>query len=232
MFTLDATTIIFAIIAVFVALRLYSVLGTRTGNDAEDSPRMIRLRRAAQEAEAKRATTPAAEPAPSLAAPTVSPWKGLVPAGSEAEAGLTAIAKADPSFSPQSFLAGARAAYEMIVQAFAKGDLETLRRLLTPDAFANFNESVRARLAAGRTTRTAIVALNNADIVQAGLSGELARIAVRFAAKLVSATRDAQGAVVEGAADEAHDHFDVWTFVRNVRSRDPNWELATTEAAS
>jgi predicted lipid-binding transport protein (Tim44 family) len=143
---------------------------------------------------------------------------------------LDAIAVADRDFKPQAFLSGARAAYEMVVHAFAAGDSATLRSLMAPEAFANFDNAIRARAAAGQIMTTTVVSIDDATIVDAQLLGATAHLRVRFAATLSSVTRDAAGAVVDGSANAVADHIDLWTFARDVRSRDPNWMLTATES--
>ena len=142
---------------------------------------------------------------------------------------LDAILAAEPSFTAEGFLSGARAAYEMIVVAFAAGDLATLRRLLTPDALANFATAIQAREAAEQTMKTTLVSIDAADLVDARVAGAAATLAVRFAAKIVSATLDSAGAVIEGSTTTVVDHLDVWTFTRQLGARDPNWQLSATE---
>jgi predicted lipid-binding transport protein (Tim44 family) len=237
---IDVSTIVFAVVAIFVVLKLRSVLGTRTG--AERPPR-----------------DPAAPPpspterkgfgfppgvkiiqfgqkAPTAAPPEPPPpadrWQGFAEPGSPLAAGFDAVAAADRDFAPDRFLAGARSAYEMVVTAFAAGDEATLRRLLAPDVFANFQGAIEARRAARRTMTTTLVSLDGAEIVEARLNGSLAALSVRFAAKLASATRDETGALVDGTSEEPADHLDVWTFARDVRSGDPNWQLAATQTVN
>ena len=120
----------------------------------------------------------------------------------------------------------------MVVHAFAAGDSATLRSLMAPEAFANFDNAIRARAAAGQTMTTTVVSIDDATIVGAQIVGAIAQLRVRFAAKLASATRDAAGAVVDGSASAVADHIDLWTFARDVRSRDPNWMLTATELGS
>ena len=146
--------------------------------------------------------------------------------------GLDAIAAADRSFSPQDFLSGARVAYDMVVHAFAAGDSATLRNLMTPDAFANFDNAIQTRAAAGQTMTTTVVSIEDATVVGAQLVGATAQLSVRFTAKLATVTRDAQGAVVDGSPSAVADHIDLWTFARDVRSRNPNWMLTATESES
>jgi len=233
---LDISTIVFAVVAIFVVFKLRSVLGTRNGAErppAESAP-PPRGQNDVKSAPAGGNVIPlgvAAKAAggPEEAGAAAERWKGLAEPGSTVAAGFDAIAAADRGFAPASFLAGARSAYEMVVAAFAAGDMATLRRLLAPDVLANFDKAIRARQAAEQTMTTTLVSVDAADIVEARLAGSVATVSVRFAAKLASATRDASGAVVEGSASEVADHLDVWTFSRDVRSHDPNWLLAATQ---
>ena len=156
----------------------------------------------------------------------------FVRVGDQVVKGKSVIATVDPSFAPDSFLSGARTAYEMIVGAFAAGDLSTLRRLLAPEVLANFEKAIRDRLAAEQTMTTTLVSIDAASVVEARLTGTLASVAVRFAAKLVSVTRDKAGAVVEGSPNDVVDHLDVWTFTRDVAAGDPNWLLAATQTVN
>jgi predicted lipid-binding transport protein (Tim44 family) len=146
--------------------------------------------------------------------------------------GLEAITAADRSFSPQSFLSGARGAYDMVVHAFAAGDSDALKSLMSPEAFANFESAIHARVNAGHTMTTTVVSIDTASIVGAKLIGAIAQLQVRFVAKLASVTRDAQDAIVNGSPNSVVDHIDLWTFARDVRSRDPNWQLTATESES
>jgi predicted lipid-binding transport protein (Tim44 family) len=148
----------------------------------------------------------------------------------EAWSGLDAIAAADRTFDAQAFLSGARAAYDMIVNAFAAGDSATLRNLMAPEAFANFDAAIHARGAAGHTMTTTVVSIDAATIATARLDGSIAQVSVRFASKLASVTRDGAGGVVDGSPTDVIDHLDLWTFVRDVRSRDPNWRLTATQS--
>jgi predicted lipid-binding transport protein (Tim44 family) len=224
---IDLPTVIFALVALFVAFKLRSVLGMRSDSERPTGGLLAPLRRAAN---ASPSAAPAEAPAapPPAAPPPADHWKEAAEPG--AWPGLDAIAAADGGFATQPFLSGARAAYDMVVHAFAAGDAATLRGLMAPEAFANFDAAIRARAAAGRTMTTTVVSIDAADIVNAQLTGSMAQIGVRFASKLASVTRDSAAAVVEGSATEVADHVDVWTFVRDVRSRDPNWRLTETQS--
>lgn len=230
---LDVTTIVFAIIAIFVVWKLRSVLGTRSGAERPpfDPARGANLgQNGAPQPMGQVLRMPTAPPAPSRpAAEAPDRWKGYAEPGSKAAAGLDAIAAADPSFAPDSFLSGAKSAYEMIVTAFANGDQATLGNLLAPDVMDNFAKAIDERRARGEKMETDLVSINSATIDDARLNGATAQVTVRFAAKLVSSTRDKVGAVIEGSAHAVADHLDIWTFSRDTGSRNPNWQLSATE---
>jgi predicted lipid-binding transport protein (Tim44 family) len=225
---IDLPTVIFALVALFVAFKLRSVLGTRNDGERPTGGLLAPLRRTPGPA-----APPAAPPAPAVAAPAPEPqpserWGGY--AETEAWSGLDAIAAADRSFEPQAFLGGARAAYEMVIQSFASGDRQTLQNLMAPEAFANFDAAIQSRVAAGQTMTTTVVSLDDARIAAAQFVGSTAQVTVRFSSKLASVTRDKAGEVVDGSATEVADHLDLWTFMRDVRSRDPNWRLTETQS--
>jgi predicted lipid-binding transport protein (Tim44 family) len=225
---IDLPTVIFALVALFVAYKLRSVLGMRSDSERPTGGLLAPLRRAPGPAPAV-GPVDAAPTGPSPATPSADRWKNL--ADPDAWSGLDAIAAADVGFAPEGFLSGARAAYDMIVHAFAAGDSATLRGLMAPEAFTNFDNAIRARAAAGHTLSTTVVSIDDAiTIAAAQLAGSNAQITVRFASKLASVTRDGAGTVVEGSPTEVADHLDLWTFVRDVRSRDPNWRLTATQA--
>ena len=228
---MDISTVVFALVAVFVAWKLRSVLGTRGPArpplDRRPPGGFAPPRRGGEVVDLK-PVTPPTEPPP----PAPDRWKGFAAPGSPAAAGFDAIAAVDPSFAPDSFLSGARTAYEMIVGAFAAGDLPTLKRLLAPEVLANFSKAIRDRVAAEQTMTTTLVSIDAASVVEARLTGTVASVAVRFAAKLASVTRDKSGAAVEGSPNDVVDHLDVWTFTRDVGAGDPNWLLAATQTVN
>ncbi len=226
---IDLPTVIFALVALFVAWKLRSVLGMRQDSD-RPGELAAPLRRAPGPASAPVAQPDAAPSALASLAPA-DRWKGVAEPDPAVWSGLDAIAGADRSFSPQAFLSGARGAYDMVVHAFAAGDSDALKSLMSPEAFANFESAIHARADAGHTMSTTVVSIDNATIVGArARRPDSADFSVRFSAKLASVTRDAQGEVVDGSPDTVVDHIDLWTFARDVRSRDPNWQLTATES--
>jgi predicted lipid-binding transport protein (Tim44 family) len=229
---IDLPTVIFALVALFVAFKLRSVLGTRNDAGRPSGGFLAPLRRVTGPSNPQVAPVETVPSGAATQSPAEDRWRGVAEPNTPLWSGLEAIAAADKAFTPQSFLSGSRMAYDMIVHAFAAGDSATLRGLLAPEAFGNFDNAIRARAAAGQTMTTTVVSIDDATIAGARLIGSMAQIDVRFAAKLVSVTRDNSSAVVDGSPTTVADHVDVWTFVRDVRSRDPNWQLSATESES
>ncbi|MEX0842195.1 MAG: Tim44/TimA family putative adaptor protein [Xanthobacteraceae bacterium] len=230
----DIYTIVFLAVAVFIFLRLRSVLGQRTGRERPPyDPYSARdTVRGAGKDKVVSLPARATESAPT-AAPTIvaaDRWKGVAESGSALAAGLDAIAAAENSFDAKHFLAGARAAYEMVVTAIAEGDRRALKNLLSRDVLEGFEAAITDRERRGEKAETRFVSIDAAEIVGAELRGRSAQITVRFVSKLISVTRDASGAVIDGSPEKVTEVTDVWTFARDVSSRDPNWKLIATEA--
>jgi predicted lipid-binding transport protein (Tim44 family) len=172
-----------------------------------------------------------APPRPAETAPsTAERWKDIAETGSTVAAGLDAIAGADPSFDAKHFITGARTAYEMIVTAFAGGDRRQLRSLLSREVSDGFDAAITERERRSETAETRFISIDGSTITAAELRNRTAQITMRFVSKLVSATRDRSGAVIDGSADKVTDVTDVWTFARDISSRDPNWKVVATEA--
>ncbi len=234
MFEDNIYTIIFLALAVFIFLRLRSVLGRRTGRERPPyDPYSARdaVRSPASDKVVTLPTRPA-EAAPrtvEVSQPPAEPWKGIAESGSAVAAGLDAIVAAEPSFDVKHFITGARAAYDMIVTAFASGDRRQLRGLLSRDVFDGFDTAIGEREGRGETVETKFVSIDSSTITTAELRGRTAQITVKFVSKLVSATRDRTGAVIDGNAEKVTDVTDVWTFARDITSRDPNWKVVATE---
>jgi predicted lipid-binding transport protein (Tim44 family) len=230
----DIYTIIFLALAVFIFLRLRSVLGQRTGRERPPYDPYSARDAVRSSAGEKVVTLPGRVAQPAPAAPPATdpgePWKGIAEPGSPIAAGLDAIKAADPSFDAQHFLTGARAAYEMIVTAFAQGDRRTLKNLLSREVYEGFEAAIRDREARGDRVETRFVSIDRAEIGGAELRGRMAQLTVRFVSQLVSVTHDRSGAIIEGSPEKVADVTDVWTFARDVSSRDPNWKLVATEA--
>ncbi len=228
----DFATIIFLGLAAFVIWRLYSVLGMRTGHEGSprDMPRPARSPSESNVVPIPGARAPVEEPEIVMGQPDPDRWKGYAEPGGPVANALDAIAAADGGFDARGFTEGAKSAYEMIVSAFAAGDRKMLRDLLAKDVFEGFSAAIGDREKRGETMSTTFVSLDKAEIADAQLRGSSAQVTIRFVSKLITATRDGSGAVVDGSADKVVDVVDVWTFAREAGSRDPNWKLVATEA--
>lgn len=207
--------ILYAMIAGFLILKLRSVLGRRTGNE-------------------KQRPDPFSAPPPANESEQDNVISLPDRAGKEAveiderdplTASLMRIKLADDSFDEKEFVGGARGAFEMIVQAYAAGDVDTLKSLISGPLYGGFVQAIEEREQANETQETTIVSFRSTEITAAELDGHEARVTVEFVTEQVKVTRDSAGAVVDGDPDKIEVITDIWTFERDVRSSDPNWEL-------
>lgn len=233
----DLPTLIVIGLAIVILFRLRSVLGTRTGH--ERSPLERRREAAADRPASDDTVVPLrrAEPASDAdaerhARKVASEIDQLSGGDAGVAAGLKAIADADPTFTPKRFLEGAKAAYEMIVTAFAQGDKKTLKSLLDKEVYDGFERAIVEREAAGQKVDFTFVGLPGIAISEAEFDKRNAQITLRFTAEVVSATRAADGTLIEGNADQVQRIHDEWSFARSVRARDPNWKLVATNQLS
>jgi predicted lipid-binding transport protein (Tim44 family) len=214
--------VILAMIAAFLGLRLYSVLGERAEHEEESVPHRF---------DANDDDRPS-QVAPKSGSQPVSPIRpqprlnGMIPA---VERGIRDISAADPSFDITMFLEGAKGAYRMVLDAFWKGDLATLKELCDDDVYAGFAAAIDAREAAGHTLDNKLIRIEEDKIHSATLDGSMARVAVLFVADIAAVTRDKDGNVIAGSLDDAVESRDVWTFSRNISSSGPDWLLDETD---
>ena len=234
----DPFNLIILAIAVVVFWRLKSVLGSRTGHERPPFDPYAVSRKGDQPvadaaADRKVLSFPKGTEAPDAAASAGEPplpiWAGYAAEGSPVAHGLERLAKIDPQFSPKSFIDGARTAYEMIVDAFARGDKTALKPLLARDVYDGFAKAIDAREAEGQKLESRFVGIDKAEFAAVELNGKRAAITVKFVSELISATLSKSGAVIEGDPKQVREITDVWTFERDVGSRDPNWKLAATD---
>jgi len=244
---IDAITLIFLVLAVVVFLKLRSVLGRRTGQEETRLERYRAQREASQRngkvaPQEKVVTLPRRDREEVETAPVAELGKvrtdleervkGLAGDNAGMATGLLDIARADQAFDPDQFLKGARAAYEIIVTAFAEGNRKTLRDLLSRDVHDGFVGAIAEREARGEQVDQSFVGIKTADIVEAELKGGVAQLTVKFVSELISATRDRVGEVIGGDPKRIKEVTDIWTFAREVASRNPNWKLIATQAAN
>lgn len=219
--------VILAMIAAFLGLRLYSVLGRRAEHEEEPIPGRI---------DSPGEVKPAPRLSPSNkselvpAASSLPSPRQLVPGVTPAiERGLREIAAADRRFDILGFVQGAKGAYRMILEAFWRGDKQELGELCDRDVYDQFVAAIDARAAAGESLDNRLVRIEEATIVAASFEAPLARIAVRFSADIAAVTRNADGQVIAGSLDDAIEAHDLWTFSRNVTSASPDWLLDETD---
>lgn len=233
---MDLYTIIFLALAVFIFLRLRSVLGQRTGNERPPFERDNAASEVARGRPGNVVPLPTAGSDAAPLAPSAEPvtpvdrWKGIAEPGSTLAQGLDQIAVSDPSFNAQHFVSGAKSAYEMIVLAFANGERRALKDLLSSEVYDGFETAIKDREARGEKVETRFASIDKAEITNAEVRDRSAQITMRFVSQMISATRDKDGNVVDGSADKLTDVTDVWTFARDISSRDPNWKLVGTES--
>ena len=214
--------VLLAMIAAFLGMRLYSVLGKRTGHEQES----VLPRERAATAPVRLDEGDSA----SAAAPAPADTSGLVyePA---AEAGLRQLLATDRNFDAGRFMEGAEAAYRMILEAYWKGDRDTLRDLCDDDSYDAFVEAIAAREARGETLDNRLIGIDSAKITAVEMSRGEARVTVRYHADISAVTRDAEGKLIAGSMSDAAQADDLWTFRRQIGSNDPNWVLDEAESA-
>ncbi|MGB3455544.1 MAG: Tim44/TimA family putative adaptor protein [Litorimonas sp.] len=205
--------VLYAAIAAVICVAFYSVLGKSVGKGPDDAfkPNEVFGDPAA---DADRAMNSAVAPDPEEV---------------EDEIGLRAIAQAEPDFSPARFIDGAKTVYSMILEAFASGDRDTLRDLLTEEVYAVYDEAIAAREAQSLTQVTDLGRLRTSQIKSARIEDGIAYIRVLYEADIASALRDADGELVDGDPDMLASISEYWTFERPVGSDDPAWRLSEVE---
>lgn len=228
----DPINVILLGIAIFIFINLRSVLGKRTGNerrppdgfgsqnrddeqpdDRSDNVVSLSDRSNSKKTQADKSTQEEDE----VVAPV--------------DAALAAIMKADPDFDKKTFIEGSKAAYEMIVTAFATGDKKTLKRLLGKEVYDGFVSAIDQREKDNHTVDFSFVGLDAASIIETTVENDEALVTVRFVSKIISSTRDTENHVIDGDPTEVRTVRDIWTFVRDLSTRDPNWKLVGSEAA-
>ena len=215
--------IILACAAIFLGLRLYSVLGRRTGHEQPVAKPVAKTTEPMIPRNSVESLVDRKPDAAGTIAAMVDP---------QALDGIRAIVSADPQFDVAGFLDGARSAYRMVLEAFWRGDDAELRRLADDDVYEAFRDAIAARVEAGETLENRLVSIERSSIDSAILTGQMAVISVRFDADIAAITRDADRVVVAGSMTDAVQTRDLWTFSRLIRSDDPNWILIETDEAA
>ena len=240
--TFDIYTLLFLVLAVVIFLRLKNVLGRRTGSERPPYDPY-----SAREAQQNSDNTPGQDKVITL--PTAGKThqsqepgrsmedieeriKDVAPEGSPLSERLLTIARSDPTFDPAQFIKGAKTAYEMIVMAFAEGNKRALRPMLNRDVYDRFTAVINDRESKGDIVDSSFVGIDNTSIIDAELKNRTAQITVKFVSELITAVRNRKGDVIEGDPKKIREVTDIWTFAREIASRDPNWQLIATESAN
>lgn len=216
--------LILAMVAAFIIFRLRSVLGRRTGHERRPTTDPFARPSEAEHGKDNVIALPDRDASGEGATASPAEKRELTPV----ETGINEIRAADRSFEPETFVAGGKAAFEMIVTSFAKGDLSSVKPFLAKDVYENFSEAIDERLKAKESLETTVVGFTSAQITDARLDGRNAVVTVKFVTEQVNVTRDRDGKVVEGDPQKPVEVTDIWTFARDTRSRDPNWSLIET----
>ena len=224
--------LIFGVIAAFLVYRLMSVLGTRHGDERQRPNPFASSPEPQTQARDFDGEVIDVEAKPFTPKPMIT--EGLIDEKANKEGridtGLLEIAAADPRFDLPGFMQGARMAFEMIVTAYNKGELDVLKPLLSPKLYADFAAGIEARKAAGHTSEVIIHRITKSRINEAHLGGTMAYITVDFDVEETTVTRDSTGAVIDGNPDRIFSVEDIWTFTRDIRSPNPNWTLIETRS--
>lgn len=228
----DPLNLFILAIAIVIFFKLRAVLGRRTGN--ERPPVDFTLPRRAENRSGGEPSNPprtenTVNPPVSSAEPAEPIWSGFAEEGTPLAQNLQRISEIDSHFSPRTFLEGAKLAYEMIVTAFAQGDKSTLKNLVSREVFDGFANAIDNREKAGEKMESRFVGIDKASILSAEIAGKRALVTVKFQSQLISSTVNRAGDILDGDPKHIREVTDVWTFERDVSSRDPNWRLIATE---
>ncbi|HYB05900.1 MAG TPA: Tim44/TimA family putative adaptor protein [Methyloceanibacter sp.] len=237
----DIYTLLFLVLAVVIFIRLRNVLGRRTGNERQpfdpySAPNQKRLDAPKNNEPVVALPRGRSAPLRETSVPSVEDIEARLgshaPKDSPLARSLTQLMHADPSFDPGHFLNGAKTAYEMIVMSFAEGDEGALKQLLSTEVFEGFESAIRERESRGEKVESNLVGIDKADIIESDVKNRTAYVTVKFVSELISVTRDAEGEVVEGDPKKVRELNDIWTFARDIASKNPNWKLVATESAN
>ncbi len=228
----DIFTLVFLALAVFVAWKLRSVLGQKTGHEKPPGdvfPRKPPPSQVPGESNVIRMPGAAAN---DPAASESFRWQGVTEPGGSVASGLDQIAREESDFDAREFVEGSKAAYEMIVMSFARGDRKALKGLLSREVFDDFDQAITEREKRNETAETTFVSMEKAEMTAAEVKGKMGFLTMRFSPKLITAVKDSAGKVVDGSTEAVVDVTETWTFSRQLASRDPNWLLVATEAGA
>ena len=211
----------FAMVAAFIAFRLRSVLGRKTGHERRRTGGFGDVQSGANPDN----VVPIGDHGAAMT--EIDPAIAALGEG-DVKDGLTKIRETDQLFDLGEFLSGGRLAFEMIVDAYAAGDKTVLQPLLADQVFRGFARAIDERVAVEQTLDTQLLAVSEPEVIEADLVDGAARVTLRFESEQVNVVRDRDGKVVEGDPQAAESIIDLWTFERDTKSSDPNWTLVET----
>jgi predicted lipid-binding transport protein (Tim44 family) len=227
----DLTTLITIGIAVFIFMRLRSVLGKRTGHQNPPvKPHTRKQSSASNDNVVTLQNRGKSASAGDIDSELYSDIDLVAKKGTKLNRELRELKDIDATFSPEKFLEGSKLAYEMIVTAFADGDKKTLKNLLSREVYDGFANALKQREEDGHNVQSSFVGVEKAKINKAETNKKFANLTVRFVSQIISATYDRDENLVDGDSKQIVDVIDLWTFSRDLRSRDPNWKLVATES--
>lgn len=234
----DPFTVAILVAAVVILLKLRSVLGQKTGHQ-EDLSDLFERRKQNEKKEqpstdnvVKLPTRNSDKTGNNDKDPRLAQIDKIAKPRTKVNKGLKDILAADQGFNPKEFLAGADMAYEMIVEAFANGDTKSLKNLLSPEVYEGFKAAIDDRASRGETVKSTFIGIDESTIQDAAVKDHEAHVTIKFVSQIVSATYDKEGVLIEGDEKDIARVKDVWTFARDTRSNDPNWNLVATEAGA
>ncbi|MEL6373458.1 MAG: Tim44/TimA family putative adaptor protein [Pseudomonadota bacterium] len=241
---IDIITLVALVLAVVIFLKLRSVLGRRTGHERptqydrvanRESQDAKGAQQGAQDKVVNFPTREREEHQPAMDEPSNEEKEETIRAFAKDEtlaSGLIAINRADRSFNPEFFLSGAKMAYEEIVTAFADGQRKSLKTLLSPEVYEGFASAINEREKRGEQVDQSFVGINKAEMLEAEVDDGIAQVTIKFVSELISSTIDRTGSIISGDPKEVTEVTDIWTFAREINSRDPNWKLIATQPAN
>jgi len=200
--------LIFAVIAIFLIMRLRNILGSREGFEQKQDNRPIQPVNQAESAREKK----------------VVPLRPSQLGGT----GLEAVRRADPNFSDDIFMQGAASAFGMVLSAFADGDVTQLRRLLSFELYEEFSESIRLRNKNGDALGIEIISIDDVQLTDGQVIDNIASVTVTFVSTQTRTLTDRDGVVLEEDSMESSELTDIWVFERDTQLDDPNWKLVET----
>jgi predicted lipid-binding transport protein (Tim44 family) len=230
--------LIYAVIAGVLIYRLYTILGQRDGgNRPRNAPFVMRNPPNPADKKGKEdlLALPLAQPKPATpkqdnVVQMQPPSFAVEPAAASLAGAIFAIQKADPSFDERSFLKGARVAFEMIVRAFAAGDRTALKNLLTPPLYTAFEAAISTRELKGERWEMKIMTIKDMDLLTATMDGSVALLTTQCMSEQSKHIYDKEGALQQDASSAVESLTDIWTWRRDTKSTNPNWQLVETKS--